>query len=176
MKTVLEAMHNLKETIEYEKDYQAIFSEIDLKDIGSAVYDCIKGNKLGEAAVQVILNRLKLAYNVKLENCNKLKEDKNELDETAKFKIQWTDKNNILNGGKSYVTNKKLVYNDFIEEAKNYGINIKILRITKASKPDEFNIVFEGPKEKSIQWIKDIWFDEDLFNSEEDFLNTVLVK
>lgn len=68
MKTVLEAMQNLQESIEYEKDYQTIFSEIDLKDIGSAVYDCIKNNKLSEAAVQVILNRLESSYNVKLEN------------------------------------------------------------------------------------------------------------
>ena len=45
-----------------------IFSEIDLKDIGSAVYDCIKENKLSEAAVQVILNKLESTYNVKVED------------------------------------------------------------------------------------------------------------
>lgn len=84
MKTILEAMHNLKETIEYEKDYQTIFSEIDLKDIGNAVYDCIKENKLSEAAVQVILNKLKSSYNIELENCNKLEESKSE-SEILKF-------------------------------------------------------------------------------------------
>lgn len=55
------------EAIEYEKDYQTIFSEIDLKDIGSAVYDCIKESKLSEAAVLVILSKLKTSYGVKLE-------------------------------------------------------------------------------------------------------------
>ena len=58
----------LNETIEYEKDYQAIFSEIDLKDIGSAVYDCIKECKLSEAAVQVILNKLHSSYGIVTES------------------------------------------------------------------------------------------------------------
>ena len=100
----------------------------------------------------------------------------NKNNEIAKFKILWTDKNDILNKGKSYIVNKKLIYNDFMKEAKNYGINVKILRIVKTSKFDEFNIIFEGPKNESIKWIKDIWIDEDLFNNEKDFLNTFLIK